>query len=177
MNTTHFRWLVLYTRPRYDKKVQGQLDEAGIVNYFPLREELHEWSDRKKLVELPLFPSYIFVYVDERQRIATLQMDGSLKFVHFGGKIAEVSQRTIDNLRLAMIRPEAIRIEETTLRLGQRVRVKHGPMEGMKGNLFEFRGHTRVAIHVEVVNQIVSVEVPIGDLVTITPDKEEDIQL
>ncbi len=164
MSAHRFRWLVLYTRPRYEKKVHAQLVEWNVQCYLPLRTETKQWSDRKKEIELPLFSGYIFVFVSERERIQALQADGAMKYIMFGGKIAEVSEEVIQSIKLAMTRPENVRLEETTLRLGQKVRVRFGPMKGMVGHLVEFRGNTRVAIHVEAIQQILSVEVPIADL-------------
>lgn len=163
-----FRWLVLYTRPRYEKKVHARLEELSITAYLPLREEVHQWSDRRKLVEMPLFSGYVFVHVDERARITALELDGAMKYVSFGGKIAEVSERTIRSLRLMMTRSEDVRVEETALRLGQKVRVLRGPLAGLRGYLVSIRSSTRVAITVEGINRVVSVEVPVGDLAMAT---------
>lgn len=161
---TRLRWLVLYTRPRYEKKVARQLAERGIEHFLPLREEMRQWSDRKKLVEAPLFPGYIFVHVDERQRIQALETDGAMKYVHFNGRVAEVRPSVIDNLRLLLTRPEGVRIEETGLRIGQRVTVKHGPLAGLEGTLITHRGPLRVGVLVEAIEKIVSIEVPVADL-------------
>ena len=158
------RWLVLYTRPRYEKKIRDHLAELSVDCFLPMREEVRQWSDRKKTVEVPLFSGYIFVHVNERERIRALETDGALKYVSFGGEIAVVSPHTIESLKIAVTRPDDIRIEDTSLELGQEVFVRHGPLSGMRGHLLEFRGGTRVAIRIEVINQIVSVEVPIADL-------------
>ena len=164
MNNQRKRWLVLYSRPRYEKKIDSQLGELGISSYLPLRQEMHQWSDRKKVVEVPLFSSYIFVHVNERERVIALSADGVIKCVSFGKKLAVVSSATIANLKLMMTRPADVRVEQTALNLGQRVRVKYGPMQGLVGHLAEFRGHTRVILLVEAIHQAVSVEVPLGDL-------------
>ena len=158
------RWLVLYTRPRYEKKIHSQLVEKVITSYLPLREEVRQWTDRKKVVEEPLFRGYIFVFVKERDRITALELDGALKYVSFGGKLAEVSQQTIENIRIMMTKPRDVRVEETTLRLGQKIHVHSGPFIGMSGHLIEFRGSTRVAILIDAIKQMVSVEVPISYL-------------
>jgi transcription antitermination factor NusG len=158
------RWLVLYTRPRFEKKVDIQLFERRIASFLALREEMRQWSDRRKLVQAPLFPGYIFVHVSERERVSALEIDGVVKYVSFGGRFAVVHDEVVESLRLALQRPRDVRIEDTSLKLGQRIRVAHGPMAGMKGRLLAFHGSTRVAIEVEAINQVVSVEVPIGDL-------------
>jgi transcription antitermination factor NusG len=158
------RWRVLYTRPRYEKKIFAQLAEMHVTAYLPLREEIRYWSDRRKIVETPLFLGYVFVKVVERERMAALEIPGAIKYVSFGGKLAEVSEETIEDLRIMMTRPRDVRLEETTLRLGQKVHVQAGPLMGMSGNLVEFRGSTRVAIMIESINRMVSIEVPISYL-------------
>ncbi|MDH7515725.1 MAG: UpxY family transcription antiterminator [Bacteroidota bacterium] len=158
------RWLVLYTRPRYEKKIHRRLQDLSVTSFLPLREELRQWSDRRKRVLVPLFSGYLFVFANERERIAALEVEGAMRYVSFGGKLAEVSEETIESLKIAATRPADIRVEETDLRLGQKVTVRHGPLAGMRGYLVEFRGSTRVAIRIEAIEKTVSVEVPLADL-------------
>lgn len=164
---TNRRWLVLYTKPRHEKKTYHLLCDEQIEAFLPLREEIHKWADRKKRVEVPLFSSYIFVFVNEKQRITALELDGAMKYVRFGEAIAVVRQQEIENIRLALNRRDDIRIEETYFQVGKSVKVVHGPMRGMTGMLIEKRGHTRVAIQIEAIHQVVSVEVPVGDLILV----------
>jgi len=158
------RWLVLYLKPRHEKKSLRLMLDGGIESLLPLREELHQWKDRKKHVDVPLFPGYLFVHVNERERIAALETAGALKYVHFGGAIAVVRQETIDALQLALTRRADVRVEETWLDAGAEVTVRHGPLAGLKGILLEHRGQTRVAVRIEAIRQSVSVEVAVADL-------------
>jgi transcriptional antiterminator RfaH len=158
------RWLVLYARGRFEKKVHARLEEAGITSFLPLRDELRQWTDRKKLVSVPLFSGYIFVRVNERERVKALESEGALKYVGFGGKLAVIPPHIIESLKIAVTRPREIRVEQTRLKLGQPVRVQHGPLAGMRGRLVEFRGNTRIAITIEAINQVVSVEVALADV-------------
>jgi len=163
------RWLVLYTRPRWERKTARFLHEQHIEVFFPMREEVHVWSDRKKVVAVPLFPGYIFVRIgSERERLKALATDGALKYVHFGGSLAVVRDEIIENVRLAITRPRDVRVEKTPLSLGQEVRVQRGPLRGLTGILVEYRGHTRVAITIEAISQTLSIEVPVSDLVQLT---------
>lgn len=164
---TRLRWLVLYTRPRYEKKVARQLAERGIEHFLPLREEMRQWSDRKKLVEAPLFPGYIFVRVDERQRIQTLETDGAMKYIHFNGRVAEVRPATIDALRLVVDARAPVSVEEAGIALGADVHIRTGPLAGLRGRIIAHRGIYRVGMLVEVLNQLVTVEVPVADLMPV----------
>ena len=162
--TPVFRWLVLYVRPRYEKKVNSQLTEKGVESFLPQRKEVRIWSDRKKLILVPLFPGYIFVYADEKHRIAALETEGALTYVRFGGEPAVVPDEIIKSLRIAVSGSEQIQAEKTKLQLGQKVRVKSGPVAGLVGYLTGFRGNTRVAIRVDAIDQIVSLQVATSDL-------------
>ncbi len=160
----HLRWLVLYVRPRYETKVVSHITQAGIESFLPLRTELRQWSDRKKLVEVPVFTGYVFVHVDERHRVAALESDGALKYVGFGGRLSVVRDDTIESLKIALRRSESLEIEEDWLRPGTRVLLIQGPFAGMRGVLIERRGRTRIMITVEAIAKAVSVEVSIADI-------------
>ena len=67
MNLHEKKWLVVYTRPRWEKKVDTLLKQQGIESYCPVRQVQSQWADRKKEVDLPLFNSYVFVYVTEAE--------------------------------------------------------------------------------------------------------------
>jgi Transcription termination factor nusG len=62
------KWFVLYTKPRWEKKIHQLLDAKEIENYCPLNKVSKKWSDRMKIVEEPLFKSYVFVKVSEEEQ-------------------------------------------------------------------------------------------------------------
>ena len=163
-----YRWLVLYVRPRFEKKVERQVLDAGITCFLPEREEIRIWSDRKKKVIAPLFPGYLFVYVDERRRIEALQAPGALKYVHFGGKISVVPERVIESLRIAVGSGQPLETTAERLPKGSMVKVKLGAASGLRGELVEYRGKTRVVINVEGIRQAVLVEVGAAEIVAVS---------
>jgi transcriptional antiterminator RfaH len=158
------QWLVLYCRPRFEFKVNDAVTADGIQSFFPVRQELRQWSDRKKRVTVPLFPGYLFVQVSEQQRVRVLEKTGAMHFVKFGGKAAVVSDEIIQSLEIAATRPQSISLSDEQLSLGRTVTVGSGPFAGMTGKLFEFRGGSRVVIQVEAIAQMVLVEVPLSDI-------------
>ncbi len=159
------KWRVLYVRPRWEKKVEAQLTEKGIENFLPLREEVRIWSDRKKKVIVPLFPGYLFVHCDERERIAAFDVAGAMKYVHFSGVLAEVRQDVINSLRLAVANAEDLVVTSQRLEPGTPVRVIHGPLTGMHGRMVEYRGEKRVAVTIESIQQSLIVEVGMGEII------------
>src|SRR5690242_16541860 len=71
-------WLALYTNPRHEKRVKGQLQERGIHCFLPLYHSVHQWKDRRKQVDVPLFPGYVFVNLDSHDRLRVLQLPGAV---------------------------------------------------------------------------------------------------
>ena len=83
-------WYALYTRPRVEKRVASILEEKEIRAFLPTRSVMRQWSDRKKVVEEPLFPSYVFVFADLAERYCSLQSTGVVRMVQFNGKPARI---------------------------------------------------------------------------------------
>ena len=131
-------WIVIYTKPRAEKKVEQRLLERGIEAYCPTYTTLKQWSDRKKKVELPLLPSYVFVKTNELERMQILQDPGAMNFVFWQGKPAVVRAQEIEALQKEMqdfLVPEAevgdyIVIEEGAFK-GQEGKVKHRTSNAM----------------------------------------------
>ncbi|MDR0348360.1 MAG: UpxY family transcription antiterminator [Tannerella sp.] len=92
-------WYVLYTSPRAEKKVKERLDELNVTTYLPLHLAPSVWSDRIKMVEKPLFSSYLFVWCKEYELYALLRVYGVAQIVRYAGKPAVIRQREIDAIR------------------------------------------------------------------------------
>jgi transcription termination/antitermination protein NusG len=158
------KWRILYVRPRFEKKIHQQLLDLDIESFLPLREEVRQWSDRKKKVIVPLFNGYIFVRVDERQRIKALDIYGVLKYIHFSGVIVEVRPEIIESIRIAVSGPRKLDVLPERLPEGTPVKVIHGPLTGLRGELSQYRGSSKVAIFVDGIRQSVVVEVDLAEI-------------
>ena len=84
------KWLVVYTKPRWEKKVNTSLVNKGIEAYCPLNKVRRKWSDRMKTIEEPLFKSYVFVKVEDAGMTEVRFVDGVLNYVYWNGKPAIV---------------------------------------------------------------------------------------
>jgi transcription antitermination factor NusG len=93
------KWFVVYTKPRWEKKVHGLLIEEGIQSYCPLNRVRKKWSDRVKWVEEPLFNSYVFVRIDEEEHARVRAVGGVVNFVYWLGKPAVVRNNEIEVIR------------------------------------------------------------------------------
>lgn len=135
------KWLAIYTRPRWEKKVHQLLQEKGIESYCPLNKVRRKWSDRFKLVEEPLFKSYVFVKVTEKDRSEVRLTTGAVNFVYWNGKPAVIREREIQAIRRFLNEyenVEAHRIPEE-FRLHQRVRITNGTFMDHFGHVLDVR--------------------------------------
>ncbi|MFY0650402.1 MAG: UpxY family transcription antiterminator [Cyclobacteriaceae bacterium] len=130
---TDKRWLVLYTKPRNEKKVTERLSKKGFEIYCPLVKTLRQWSDRKKKVEVPLFSSYVFIRVDEKERPLALHDPGVMNYVFWLGKPAVVRDSEIDAFRQIVENGEEVVVESSRLEKGSKVEIEEGPFKGMTG--------------------------------------------
>jgi len=160
-------WYALYTRSRYEKKVDTLLRQKDIEVYLPLRKVLRQWSDRKKWIEEPLFRCYVFVHVNEKDRIRALETDGVVRMVGFQGKPAVVRDEEIENIR--RILKEIPCVESCSiLNVGEWVKVIRGPLMGLVGRLEEIRGGHRFVIAIDSIGQALRFNVEAGDVAPVS---------
>ncbi len=97
--TPRQKWYAIYTKPRWEKKVDAVLQDKGIESYCPLTRTRKQWSDRVKIVEEPLFKSYVFVKVTDEDQLKVRMTNGVLNFVYWLGKPAIIKQVEIDRIK------------------------------------------------------------------------------
>jgi transcriptional antiterminator NusG len=134
---------------------------SGHEVFLPLRSVLRQWSDRKKRVEEPLFPGYLFARVDERGRLAVLQHEPIVKTVHFGGTFAVMPDEVIDQLKLMQNTPERLEaITREAFPRGAEVFLERGPLAGLRGEVIGHPKALYLIVEVPVLNNAVRVHVP-----------------
>ena len=158
------KWYAIYTKPRWEKKVAERLDEKEIENYLPLIKTLKLWSDRKKWVQEPLFKSYIFVHISERQYFPSLQTPGVVKYVMFEKKRVSIPSIQIQAVKEFIESGDDLMIDSPEMHIGDRVLVTRGPLRGLEGTLIEFHQRYRVRIIIEGIQQSLHVKVPMSFL-------------
>jgi transcription antitermination factor NusG len=161
------RWYALYTRPRFEKKVDLTLRKKGLESYLPLHTVFRRWSDRRKKIEEPLFSGYVFVRIPLSERICAVQTDGVVRMVSFNGTPSPIPDEEINAIRNILEQTDSF---ETTqyLAIGNRVEVIRGPFKGIRGLLIEYRGRKRLLIGIEQIRQAISVEVSEFDVHPVT---------
>ena len=157
------RWFAAYTSARHEKIVARQLEERCIEKFLPLYRSWRQWKDRRKLVEFALFPSYVFVRIEARNKLRVLQVPGIVSLVTFNGQLAELPEQEINALRSGL--DHGVYAEPCPyLRVGRRVRVAAGPLAGAEGILLKKKDKCRVVISLDVLMRSVAVEVDGTDL-------------
>jgi transcription antitermination factor NusG len=153
-------WYALYTKPRSEKQVFKRFSETGIDSYLPLQKTLKQWSDRKKLVEVPLFSSYVFVYINLRHYETVLKTPGVVKFIRFGGRAVPIPQKQIDILKLII--ESNTRLETTSVLLtpGQQVEVILGALKGLRGELVKPTVKNRFLVRIDAINKNIMLNIP-----------------
>lgn len=133
------KWLALYTRPRWEKKVHQLLEAKGIQSYCPLNKVRRQWSDRVKTVEEPLFKSYVFVRVSEGERTAVRLTNGAINFIYWNGKPAQVRDREIEAIRRFLDEHEEVELEPLALKPDQKVIIQSGTFMGRPARVLDVR--------------------------------------
>lgn len=151
-------WYAVRVKPKFERVVAQSLASKGLASFLPLYKERRRWSDRVKLVELPLFPGYVFCNLDVRHRLPVLQTPGVLHFVCFDGEPAPVERAEIESLQRAAGSGASL-APWPYLREGQRVVVARGPMKGLNGILLKVRNEFRLIISVTLLQRSVAVEI------------------
>jgi len=153
------KWYAVYTRPRFEKQVFKELLEQGIEAYLPLIKTMRQWSDRKKMVEVPLFSSYVFVHIERSSYDQVLQTHGAVKYITFEGKAATIPSEQIDNLKIIVDSNEKVEATWDTRRKGDQVVVIAGSLKGLKGELITEGRRKKVLVRIQGIDQNLTVEV------------------
>lgn len=150
-------WYALYTRPRHEKAVAEQLEKRKIEAFLPLREVLSRWKDRRKLVQLPLFPGYVFVRTNLRWKGEVVRTPGVVHMVSFHGVPAPIPDEQVEAVRQICLTKLPCD-PYPYLTEGRWVRVVHGPLTGLAGILVRKKAKHRLVVSIDLLKQSVSVE-------------------
>ncbi len=172
---TKKQWYALYTRPRWEKKVADLLEKKKVEVYCPLNKVEKQWADRKKLVLEPLFTSYVFVHVYEKEQLSILQTDGVVNFVYWLNKPAVIRSEEIDTIKKFLNEYEYVSVEKALVNLNDRVRIINGPLMMWEGNVVEIRTNT-VKITLPSLGQTLIAEIRKENLETITQLQEPQLK-
>ena len=150
------RWLVGYTTPRAEKQVYEKLLKQGYTVFLPLAKASRRWSDRIKIVEIPLFTSYIFVKANSHEIYESLRnTPGLIRYLYIEGKFAEVSDKEIDNIKKFLSKTEGYQF---SFEENQTVEIKDGVLKGRRGVVTKL-GKDKLQLKIEQFGWVVKAEV------------------
>ena len=152
-------WIAIRSKPRSEKIVSNELSKKGIESFLPLIKKRQKWSDRKKWVEFPLFPSYIFARIQLKDSIYILNTRGVNTIVKFGDKVITVDDKVVNSIKLALEGGYELH-QMKYFTIGDQVEVIDGPMKGAKGIVeTKFKNENRLIIKIDALQQAVAVHI------------------
>lgn len=131
------QWYAVYTRPKWEKKVAELLNRKGIENYCPLNKVVKQWHDRKKLIDEPLFSSYVFVCVSKEELVEVKKTEGIINLVYWLGKPAVIRDSEIEAIRNFLDCYSDIHVERTQVNINDSVQIVQGPLIHKEGVVVE----------------------------------------
>ena len=157
----HAQWYAISVRPRHEKLVARYLEYRGLNYFLPVYRSVRRWKDRRKELDMALFPGYVFVNLNLRDRLGVLQAPGVVQFVTFQGQPAAVPDAEIRALESSMsLRPQP----HPYLCQGARVRVKRGLLVGVEGIMIRRKERFRLVLSIDLIMRSVVLEVDEADV-------------
>jgi transcription antitermination factor NusG len=153
-------WYAVRTRPRFEKKVAGELAQKGMETFLPLNSTMRQWSDRRSLVRLPIFPGYVFVRIaaSVTNRVSVLRTNGVLNFVGPRNVGISIADEEIDSVR-AVVEQQVTFEPYSYLRAGEKVCIRGGPLDGVSGVLEAINGDKSLVISVNLIQRSIAMRV------------------
>ena len=160
---TQILWYAAHVCSRHEKQVARQLEERRVDCFLPVYRSVRRWKDRRKELDLVLFPGYVFVHLDLKDRLRVLQIPSVVRFVSFNGHPSPLPDAEVEVLVNGLAK--GIRAEpHPYLKVGHRVRVKYGPLAGTQGILVRRKDKFRIVLSIDLIMRSVAVEVDEADV-------------
>jgi transcription antitermination factor NusG len=151
------QWYAVYTCARHEKRVAEQLAGRAVQHFLPLYGSSRRWQDRRVHLQLPLFPSYVFVRIPMRERMRVLEVPGVVHLVSVNGLPVPIPDQEMERLRMGLSGSPRVK-PHPFLTVGRRVRIVRGPLEGLEGILLRRKGETRVVLSLDLIQRSISVD-------------------
>lgn len=155
------KWFAVYTKPRWEKKINNKLLSKGVESWCPVQKKESQWSDRKKIIDDPLFKSYVFVHITTDERLKVLNTDGVLQFVHYLKKPAVIRDEEIELIRSYLLEKDvSITVENLkSFSENNKVIIRKGVFMDAEGTVVK-GGSKKVYVRLESLEQLLIVEFP-----------------
>jgi transcription antitermination factor NusG len=153
-------WFAVQTRPRHEKKVSAELQEKGVSAFLPLVSRTRQWSDRSRVVEMPLFPQYVFVRIAQtlQTRVSVLRTNGITNFVGTRGIGVPIPDEQIERVQTVVARGIPV-TPHSFLNVGKRIRIRGGALDGLQGILTAVNGDQTLVVSVELIQRSIAIRI------------------
>lgn len=158
-------WYAIRVKPRFEKAVSLGLRGKGYEEFLPLHKARRRAPSRTRIVDLPLFPGYLFCRFEETHRLPVLTTPGVFHIVTRAGQLVPVPDEEIGSLQM-MLRSK-LPIEEVPYSPGDKVKIVTGPLAGVEGSVSRIKDKYRVVVSVAMLERSVAVEVAVSSLVNL----------
>ena len=152
-------WYAGYTYPKAERKVVKEIQFKGVEAFLPLQKVVRQWSDRKKKIETPLFPNYVFIKSSRNTLYELLRIRELVRVVSFEGKFCRIPECQIESIKKVMKGDFPIQNENFIPRIGSPIKVEYGPLAGVEGVIKEIKGRSRLIIQIQALGQAISLDV------------------
>jgi len=163
MNNNFKGWHVLCVKPFHERKIYALLLESSINAFLPLVETVRRWSDRKKIILKPLFPSYIFVNLDSSLDFyKALDLQGAFTYISFGGEYAKVPDDEINKIKLLVGAKEITEIEMNvkTPKIGEIKKISFGSLKGLECKILKVNNASKIIVRIDSLQQNITATIP-----------------
>lgn len=159
------KWHVAYTMPKSEKKAYLKLTQLGVGAFLPLQKVVRIWSDRKKKLEVPLFPNYIFINTTDAKRFEVLKLKEIIRYVSFCGVPAIIPDSLIDSLKKITL--GEFEVSNSSWSEGMSIKILDGPFMGVEGILLKRQGSKRLLVKIEALQRAVSIDIASNAIVPV----------
>ena len=151
-------WYAACTRANHEKRVAEQLSVRSVEHFLPLYKSVRRWKDRRVHLQMPLFPGYVFIRIDLHDRLRVLQIPGVARFVSFNGTPAVLPEAEITRL-MAGLKDGLQAAPHPYLTAGRRVRITHGPLEGLEGIVIRKKNDWRFVLSLDLIQRSIRLDI------------------
>lgn len=152
------KWYVLVTRSRHEKKYMQLLQCKGFEIILPIQKVMRQWSDRKKIIEVPLFSGYLFIRYDELKRLEILNVPGIVRFVRYDKHDATISESQIRAIRMAIDEEIEMDVTELNFSEGEEIRIASGPFKDFYGKIINHKSKKKIMISINTIGKNILIE-------------------
>jgi len=165
MKCTNFTvgWHVLYVKSQWEKKVDDSLRDLSIESFLPLVKTVRQWSDRKKTISKPLFPSYVFVYTHTSLEFQkALTVNGVYAYIKFGNKYAQVTEKEVNQIKFLVGNKNVsdLKINNQLPKSGDTKKIIYGPFNGLECKVIKADNANKVIVQIELLNNTITATIP-----------------